>query len=104
MLFLEASTRHEFHSAVSAASQAILAAGGWVVSHQFFARSRAVIGCEIPAEALPSFAASLDGNGLSLHQPAPDWPTTGRDIAVQLAVTIVGDTPDNFRRDVPAFG
>ncbi|PKU24099.1 hypothetical protein [Telmatospirillum siberiense] len=103
MLLLEASTQREFHAGVSDAADAIGKAGGWVISHQFYSKTLAVIACQIPAEALSSFAEALEVVGIKLHRSVPE--TTGPidDIAVQLSITFVQDGPD-FRREVPAFG
>jgi hypothetical protein len=103
MLFLDATTRREFHAAVSDLAQAILTAGGWVVSHQFYSTARAVIGCEIPGPALPAFACSLASLGVSLAVPAGGWPATGREVRAQIALTF-GSEGGDVRRDVPAFG
>ncbi|MFD2234071.1 hypothetical protein [Phaeospirillum tilakii] len=103
MLFLEATTRAEFHAAVSALSQAIATAGGWVVSHQFFAQARAVIGCECPGTALAGMAAALEAAGITLHPPEVGWPDDARDLRMQIALSFVAARAD-FRRAVPAFG
>jgi hypothetical protein len=103
VLLLEATTRAEFHAAISALSQTIGTAGGWVVSHQFFAQARAVIGCEIPAAALTGMAAALDVAGITLHPPEGGWPDDTRDLRVQIALSFVATGAD-FRREVPAFG
>jgi hypothetical protein len=103
MLFLEATTRAEFHAAISDLSQAVLSAGGWVISHQFFSHARAVIGCEIAGSAVGQMVSALDAAGITAHPPAGGWPETDRDVRVQIALSFVGDGPD-FRREVPAFG
>lgn len=103
MLFLEATTRAEFHAAISALSQAIATAGGWVVSHQFFAQARAVIGGEIPGTALAGMAAALEAAGITLHPPDGGWPSGERELRVQIALSFVA-TGTDFRRAVPAFG
>ncbi|SEH44187.1 hypothetical protein [Magnetospirillum fulvum] len=103
MLVLEASTRRSFHEAVHDVAEAINAAGGWVVTHQFFSNRLASIAFEIPASALGAFAASLADLGVTLHQPVPDRAAVAGEIAAQLSITFVQDGPD-IRREVPAFG
>lgn len=103
MLILEASTRRGFHEAVHDVADAINAAGGWVVSHQFFSNRLASIAFELPADAFGSFAAALTGLGLTLHQPVSERRAGAGGVAAQLSITFVADGPD-FRREVPAFG
>lgn len=103
MLFLEATTQSEFHAGVSDLSQAIVTAGGWVVTHQFFSHARAVIACEIAGSAVSQMAASLEAVGITVHRPADGWPETDREIRMQIALSFIGDRED-FRREVPAFG
>ncbi|MDR3436231.1 hypothetical protein [Telmatospirillum sp.] len=103
MLLLEASTRRDFHVAVSDAADAIAMAGGWVISHQFYSRTLAVIAFQIPAEALSSFGEALSNVEIKLHQPIPEIAKQSDEIPASLAITFVQDGPD-FRRDVPAFG
>lgn len=103
MVLLEASTRRGFHEAVHDIAEAINAAGGWVVTHQFFSNRLASIAFELPACELAAFAAALGDLGVTLHQPVPDRGTEATEITAQLSITFVQDGPD-IRRDVPAFG
>jgi len=103
MLLLEASTVRDFHDAVSDVAAAIMAAGGWVISHQFFSKALASIAFEIPAAALPGFYRALDDAGIRLHQPGSAGAGTVGDVSAQIALSFVQDQSD-FRREVPAFG
>jgi hypothetical protein len=103
MIRLEASTRREFHAAVSDAATAVGRAGGWVVSHQFYSNTLAVIAFRLPAAALKSLENAFGLAGIKLHQPVPEAPDKPDEIAVQLAITVVDGGPD-VRREVPAFG
>jgi len=103
MVLLEASSRRGFHEAVHDVAEAINAAGGWVVSHQFFSNRLASIAFELPANQFVAFVAALESLGVTLHQSVPDRGRAATEIAAQLSITFVQDGPD-IRREVPAFG
>ncbi|MEO1020193.1 MAG: hypothetical protein AAFY56_21270 [Pseudomonadota bacterium] len=103
MIRIEASTRREFHAAVSDAAEAVTKAGGWIVSHQFFSNSLAVISLEIPAAALPKFGATLASATIKVHQDLPRLEDKTGEVPVQLSITFQHGGPDQ-RRPVPAFG
>jgi hypothetical protein len=103
MLLLEASTHRDFHDVVSAAADAIAAAGGWIVSHQFFSKSLAAIAFQIPASALHRLGDAFSAIGIKLHHPVPEVANQTDEISVHLAISFVDDGSD-FRRAVPTFG
>lgn len=103
MISLQASIRSEFHAAVRSAVDAISQNNGWVETHQFYSNALAMISCQLPVLALPSIADSLDKAGFTVHHPLPQPSSRNGEVAVQLSLTILNDSPD-IRRDVPAFG
>lgn len=102
MLRLEATTRRDFHAAVSEAAEAVSAAGGWVTAHQFYSNTLAMIAFTIPAPALAGFAASLAAAHVALLATPETAGQTG-DVPVQLTVTFIAAGPD-VKREVPPFG
>jgi hypothetical protein len=103
MIRVDASTHRDFHTAVSDVSEAISSAGGWIVSHQFYSDTLAMIAFQIPATAIASFGAALASAHITLHHALPDSAGKTDDIPVQLSITFARSGPD-LRRPVPAFG
>lgn len=104
MIQQEASSHGDFNAVVFSVEQAVLAAGGWIVSHQFFSNRLAMLSFALPKMPPVDFGASLTAAGLSLHQAFPDkLPGRGEEVMVQLSITFLNQGPD-LRRDVPAFG
>jgi hypothetical protein len=102
MLQLEASTRREFHAAVSDADEASSKVGGWIVSHQFYSNTLAMIAFLMPAAGLPQFVAALSAAKITLHRALPETAHLAGDIPVQLSITFLHGGRD-VRRPVPAF-
>jgi hypothetical protein len=103
MIQLAASTHGDFHVAVRNASDAIGRAGGWILSHQFFSSSLAMLAFQIPAPALGDLGEELSAARITLHQPVPETGGKLADVAVQLSITVLHNGPD-LTRPVPAFG
>lgn len=103
MIQIAASTHGDFHVAVRNASDAIGRAGGWILSHQFFSSSLAMLAFQISAPALGDLGAELSGANIALHHPLPETAGKTGDVAVQLSLTVLHTGPD-LTRPVPAFG
>lgn len=103
MIRQEASSRGDFNATVAAVEQAVLAAGGWIVSHQFFSNRLAMLSFYLPRVTEPAFGPALTAAGLILHHPFSGGGGRGDEILVQLSISFSQDGPD-LRREVPAFG
>ena len=101
MLRLEAVARGAFHASVSAASEAIADAGGWVVSHSLLSDAMAVLSFEIPGDRLDDLVRELGTRGLNTGRP-PESVNPLKDIAGRLTLVFSQGTGD-LRRDVPAI-
>lgn len=103
MLLIEASTKREFHAGVSDAAEAIGTAGGWIVSHQFYSNTLAMISFQMPPAGLPALTGTLATAGITVHSPLPEMTARNGEVAGQLSISFLRDGTD-IRRPVPAFG
>ncbi|HVI52151.1 MAG TPA: hypothetical protein VM661_13135 [Candidatus Sulfotelmatobacter sp.] len=104
MIRQEASSIGDFNVTVAEVERAVMTAGGWVISHQFFSNRLAMLAFNLPRGAEGAFAPALEAAGLSLHQPFPAAsPGRGDEVTVQLSISFLHDGLD-LRREVPAFG
>jgi len=100
LIQIEASTEREFHAVVSDAAEAVSRAGGWIVSHQFFSNTLAMIAFRVDGGALNALCAALAHVGVTIHQAIPE--AGDGEISVQLSITFPRASGD-LRRQVPAF-
>jgi hypothetical protein len=100
MIQIEASTQREFHAVVSDAGEAVTGAGGWIVSHQFFSNTLAMIAFRIQGSSLSRLYEALREHGVTVHQELPA--TEAGEISAQLSITFLRTSGD-VRRAVPAF-
>jgi len=103
MILLQASTKREFHAAVSTVVDAITQNGGWVVSHNFYSNALAMLSFMLPTKGFSVFEDTMVQAGIALHNPLPQLQKSEDEVSFQLSMSVLNDGPD-VRRQVPAFG
>lgn len=102
-LRLEAVVRAGRHEALTAASDAIAAGGGWIVDHNLLSDVMAMIAFAVPANRVEALARSLDAAGFAVDAAASvGWPDNEEDVRGQLTLMFASGTGD-LTHERPAF-
>ncbi|SJZ37275.1 hypothetical protein SAMN02745126_00702 [Enhydrobacter aerosaccus] len=110
LLNLSGVTKVERHQAVTAASEAISASGGWIIDHTLFSNIMATIRFALPVEEQEALKERLKAGGIGLEadasgdskQQGTDRSLPSAEIVGSLTITFIHNDPD-LLIEVPAI-
>lgn len=97
----EAVVAMDRNAALGAVTDALGAAGGWIVDHTLFSDVMATIRFALPGDRTAAFERTLADAGLTVD-PAAVGDATAEELSGAITLTFAKGTGD-LRRDVPAF-